>query len=316
VTDNDPAVYSGVHTGALRAGEWVALTDAKGHRKSLLLQAGKVFHTTKGGLAHDDIIGRPEGIVVTTAGGLQYLVFRPLLDEYMVSMPREAAVIYPKDAAQILMKADIFPGARVLEAGVGSGAMSLALLRAIGPTGRLHSYERRPEFAEVALANVEQFVTGTHPAWTVTIGDLVDVVADEQVDRAILDMLAPWDCVDVVGDVLVPGGILCCYVASTTQMGRVSDAIRAHGGFTEPKLSETMIRDWHAEGLAIRPAHGTTAHTGFLVITRRLAPGVEAPLRKRRPAPGAYGPDYQGPIPRNVRAEHLEANRRRSEELG
>nr|WP_243863801.1 tRNA (adenine-N1)-methyltransferase [Brooklawnia cerclae] len=292
------------------------MTDAKGHRKSLLLQAGKVFHTTKGGLAHDDIIGRPEGIVVTTAGGLQYLVFRPLLDEYMVSMPREAAVIYPKDAAQILMKADIFPGARVLEAGVGSGAMSLALLRAIGPTGRLHSYERRPEFAEVALANVEQFVTGTHPAWTVTIGDLVDVVADEQVDRAILDMLAPWDCVDVVGDVLVPGGILCCYVASTTQMGRVSDAIRAHGGFTEPKLSETMIRDWHAEGLAIRPAHGTTAHTGFLVITRRLAPGVEAPLRKRRPAPGAYGPDYQGPIPRNVRAEHLEANRRRSEELG
>lgn len=312
----DPAGYSGVRTGALRAGEWVALTDPKGRHKSLLLQAGKVFHTTKGGLAHDDIIGRPEGIVVTTVGGLQYLVFRPLLDEYMVSMPREAAVIYPKDAAQILMMADVFPGARVLEAGAGSGAMSLALLRAIGPSGRLHSYERRPEFAQVAVANVEQFIGGAHPAWTVTVGDLVATVAAEPVDRAILDMLAPWDCIDAVGRVLVPGGVLCCYVASATQMGRVSDTIRAHGGFTEPRSSETMVREWHAEGLAIRPAHGTTAHTGFLVITRRLAPGVTAPLRKRRPAPGAYGPDYQGPIPRNIKAEHLEANRRRSQELG
>lgn len=312
----DPAWYSGVREGALQAGEWVTLTDPKGHRKSLLLEAGKTYHTTKGGLAHDQIIGQPEGVVVTTVGGLNYLVFRPLLNEYVVSMPREAAVIYPKDAAQILMRTDIFPGARVLEAGVGSGALSLALLRAIGPTGRLHSYERRPEFAQVAKANVEQFIGRPHPGWTVTMGDLAEVVADEPVDRVILDMLAPWDCLDAVAGVLVPGGVLCCYVATTTQMGRVMDTLRAHGGFTEPHATEVSVRDWHAEGLAIRPGHATTAHTGFLVITRRLAPGVQAPFRKRRPAPGAYGPDYAGPVPRNVRAEHVEANRVRASELG
>lgn len=308
----DPANYSGVNTGPLRSGEWVSITDPKGHRKSLLLEAGKTFHTTKGGLDHDDIIGQSEGIVVTTVGGLNFLVFRPLLNEFMVSMPREAAVIYPKDAAQIVMRADIFPGARVLEAGVGSGALSLAMLRTIGPTGRLHSYERRAEFAEVARANVEQFVGGPHPGWQLTVGDLVEVISDEPVDRAVLDMLAPWDCLAAVAEVLVAGGILCCYVATTTQMGRVMDAMRAHGSFTEPAATEVSVRDWHAEGLAIRPGHATTAHTGFLVITRRMAPGVQAPFRKRRPAPGAYGPDYHGPIPRNVKAEHIEANRNRA----
>jgi len=316
VGELNPPTYSGVRTGVLQAGEWVSLTDPKGHRKSLLLEAGKTFHTTKGGLSHDDVIGRPEGVVVTTVGGLDYTVFRPLLNEFIVSMPRQAAIIYPKDAAQILMRADIFPGARVLEAGVGSGALSLALLRAIGPSGRLHSYERRAEFAEVAIANVAQFVGGRHPAWTVTIGDLAEVLADEPVDRAILDMLSPWDCLAAVASVLVPGGILCCYVATTTQMGRIMDTVRAHGGFTEPKATEVSVRDWHAEGLAIRPGHATTAHTGFLVMSRRLAPGVQAPLRKRRPAPGAYGPDYSGPVPRNVKAEHIEANRARATELG
>ena len=146
--------------------------------------------------------------------------------------------------------------------------------------------------------------------------DLAEVIEDEPIDRAILDMLAPWDCLEAVAGVLEPGGILCCYVATTTQMGRVMDTLRADGGFTEPTASEVMVRDWHAEGLAIRPGHATTAHTGFLVMTRRMAPGVIAPLRKRRPAPGAYGPDYVGPIPRNVRPEHLEANRTRASELG
>lgn len=316
MNDTDPALYAGVRTGLLQEGEWVSLTDTKGHRKSLLLEAGKTFHTTKGGLSHDDIIGQCEGIVVRTVGGLQYLVFRPLLNEYMVSMPREAAVIYPKDAAQILMRADVFPGARVLEAGVGSGALSLALLRAIGPSGRLVSYERRAEFAEVARKNVEQFVGGEHPSWALALGDLAEVDDPEPVDRVILDMLAPWDCLPTVSKALVPGGILCCYVATTTQMGRVMDEMRADGGFTEPMASEVMVRDWHAEGLAIRPGHATTAHTGFLVMSRRMAPGVLAPLRKRRPAPGSYGPDYSGPIPRNVSREHLDANRRRTTELG
>jgi tRNA (adenine57-N1/adenine58-N1)-methyltransferase len=284
----------------MEAGERVSIFGPKNDKHSIILTPGKVFHTTKGGLQHDDIIGKPEGIVVTTALGLQFLVFRPLLNQYMVSMHREAAIVYPKDAAQILIWADIFPGARVLEAGVGSGALSLCLLRAIGPNGKLTSYERRPAFAEVARTNVEEFNEGPVPNWNLIVGDLVEVIEDEPVDRVILDMLAPWECIDAVGEVLIPGGVLCCYVATTTQLGRTMDQLRAHGGFTEPTANETMIRDWHAEGLAIRPAHGSSAHTGFLVFSRRLAPGVQAPMRKRRPAQGAYGADFNGPLPKNM----------------
>ncbi len=291
---------SGVRRGPLEAGERVTLTDSKGRRKSLLLKEGATWHTTKGGVSHDELIGGPEGVTITSVGGMQYLVLRPLLSEYMVAMPREAAVIYPKDAAQILMWADIFPGARVLEAGVGSGALTMALLRAIGPEGQLHSYERREQFAEVARKNVEFFIDGEHPAWQLTVGDLVEEIRDDRLDRVILDMLAPWECIEAVGERLEPGGVVCCYVATATQLGRVTDTFRAHGGFTEPHATETTVRDWHAEGLAIRPGHGTSAHTGFLVISRRLAPGITAPMRKRRPAPGAYGPDYNGPRPANI----------------
>lgn len=300
---SEPNNFSGIRTGLLEIGERVSLTDSKGRRRSLVLARGAVWHTTKGAVHHDDMIGRPDGITIRSAGGMEYLVLRPLLNEYMVSMPREAAVVYPKDAAQILMWSDIFPGARVLEAGVGSGALTLALLRAIGPEGKLFSYERREEFAERARLNVEHFIGGEHPAWELTVGDLVESIRDEPVDRAILDMLAPWDCIDAVGERLIPGGVLCCYVATTTQLGRVADTLRAHGGFTEPHATETTVRDWHAEGLAIRPGHGTTGHTGFLIFSRRLAPGVQAPMRKRRPAPGAYGPDYIGPRPTNIPEE-------------
>ncbi len=288
---------SGVRTGPLQVGDRVTLTDPKGRRKSLVLREGGVWHTTKGAVRHDDLIGRPDAVTVTSVGGVEYLVMRPILSEFMVSMPREAAVVYPKDAAQILMWADIYPGARVLEAGVGSGALSLALLRAIGAEGRLHSYERREQFADVARRNVETFLGGPHPAWELTVGDLAEVIADEPVDRVILDMLAPWECIDAVARHMTPGGVICCYVATSTQLGRVADTLRVHGGFTEPHMTETTVRDWHAEGLAIRPGHGTSGHTGFLAIARRMAPGVRAPIRKRRPAPGAYGPDYHGPRP-------------------
>ncbi|MEL4356834.1 MULTISPECIES: HAD-IA family hydrolase [unclassified Luteococcus] len=291
---------SGVRSGALQAGERVTLTDNKGRRHSIQLTPGKSFHTTKGHIAHERLIGQPEGITIEASSGSVFLVMRPLMHDYMVAMPREAAVIYPKDAAQIIMWGDIFPGARVLEAGVGSGALSIAMLRAIGPEGKLNSYERRQEFADVARTNVENFLGGPHPGWTLSVGDLVETIRDEPVDRAVLDMLAPWECIDAVGDVLVPGGVLTCYVATATQLGRVADTLRTHGGWTEPQATETTTRDWHAEGLAIRPGHGSTGHTGFLVHSRRLAPGVEAPMRKRRPAPGAYGPDYHGPRPKNI----------------
>jgi tRNA (adenine57-N1/adenine58-N1)-methyltransferase len=295
VTDD----YSGVRRGPLQAGERVNLHGAS-KRHSVKLTPGAVWHTTKGGIPHDDLIGQQEGIVRLTTAGFPYIALRPVLEEYTVSMPRGATVIYPKDAAHILMFTDIFPGARVLEAGAGSGALSLSLLRAIGPTGRLYSYERREDFAETARANVEQFFGGPHPAWNLRVGDLVETIGEEKVDRAILDMLAPWDCVDAVHSHLEPGGLLCVYVATTTQLGRVMDTLRTHGGWMEPTAVEVNARPWHAEGLAIRPGHAGRGHTGFIIHARRLADGQQAPIKRRRPAPGAYGPDYAGPRPRGV----------------
>ena len=298
--------WSGVHRGPLREGEWVRLTDQKGRKHNFELVAGKRFFSNKGHLDHDEMIGRDEGFTVTSSAGGQYLVFRPLLNEFVVSMPRGAAVVYPKDAAQIVALADIYPGARVVEAGAGSGALTCSLLRAVGPWGRVTSFELREEFAEVARRNVEQFFSApegrTHPAWELRIGDLKDGLPDlgTQVDRIILDMLDPWNCVDVAADALVPGGIVCAYVATTTQLSRVVETLRAHGGFTEPQPWESLVRDWHVEGLAVRPGHKMIGHTAFLVTARRMAPGEKPPRKTRRPAPGAYGPDYTGPRPSDV----------------
>lgn len=288
-------VPSGVRLGPLQAGERITLTDPKGRRHSVVLASGARFHTTKGAVEHDALIGGPEGVVVTSVGGTTFLALRPLLNEFTVTMPRGAAVVYPKDAAQMLMTADVFPGARVVEAGAGSGALTCSLLRAVGSSGRVRSYERRADFATVAHNNVTQFFGAEPAGWELTVGDLVESLDEEPVDRALLDMLAPWECVDVLAERLVPGGVLCCYVATTTQLGRTVETLRVHGGFTEPDATECLIRAWHAEGLAVRPRHDMVGHTGFLVSARRMAPGFRAPARKRRPAPGAYGEDYTGP---------------------
>lgn len=293
-------VWSGVHRGPLRPGEWVRLSDAKGRRHNICLEAGKRFFTNRGHLDHDDLIGREEGFTVMSSAGAEYLVFRPLLSEFVVSMPRGAAVVYPKDAAQIVAMADIFPGARVVEAGAGSGALTCSLLRAVGPKGLVSSYERREEFADIARANVEQFFSGRHPAWKLTVGDLAETLSETAVDRVILDMLAPWECIDRVAEALTPGGLVCAYVATTTQLSLVVETLRAHGGFTEPQAWESLVRDWHVEGLAVRPGHKMIGHTGFLVTARRMAPGERAPKKKRRPAPGAYGVDYTGPRPADL----------------
>jgi tRNA (adenine57-N1/adenine58-N1)-methyltransferase len=310
--DVPPEAWSGVHRGPLRAGEWVRLTDAKGRRHNLCLEPGKRFFSNKGHLEHDELIGREEGFTVTSSAGGQYLVFRPLLSEFVVSMPRGAAVVYPKDAAQIVALADIFPGADVVEAGVGSGALTCSLLRAVGPFGSVLSYERREEFADVARRNVTQFFGApdgeTHPAWRLMLGDLAEDLprSGERADRIILDMLAPWECVDAAATALRPGGIVCGYVATTTQLSRFVETLRAHGGFTEPAVWESLVRDWHVEGLAVRPGHSMIGHTAFLVTARRMAPGERPPVKKRRPAPGAYGPDYTGPRPADLPPQVLD----------
>jgi tRNA (adenine57-N1/adenine58-N1)-methyltransferase len=287
----DPTVPTGAagRRGPFVVGDRVQLTDPKGRMHTISLQAGKDFFTHKGSIPHDELIGRPEGVTITTSGGVTYLALRPLLADYVLSMPRGAAVVYPKDAAQVVHMADVFPGAHVVEAGVGSGALTMSLLRGVGDQGRVSSYERRADFAEVARTNVESFFGGPHPAWTLTVGDLAESLVDTEVDRVVLDMLAPWDCLEVVSKALVPGGVLICYLATATQLSRTAEAMREQGTFTEPHAWESLVRGWHLEGLAVRPEHRMVGHTGFLVTTRRLADGVSPPLRRRRPSKGAYG---------------------------
>ncbi|GGK02007.1 transposase [Pilimelia anulata] len=273
--------------GELRTGDRVQLTDPKGRMHTIVLEPGREFHTHRGALAHDALIGLPEGSVVTSAGGTAYLALRPLLADYVMSMPRGAQVIYPKDAAQIVAMGDVFPGARVLEAGAGSGALTCSLLRAVGPAGEVVSYERRDDFAAIARRNVEAFFGAPHPAWTLRTGDVADCTDDAGFDRIILDMLTPWEVLDMVEKTLVPGGVLIGYVATTPQLSELVEALRERGGFTEPRAWESLVRDWHAEGLAVRPDHRMVAHTAFLVSARRLAPGVTAPPRRRKPSKGA-----------------------------
>jgi tRNA (adenine57-N1/adenine58-N1)-methyltransferase len=276
--------------GPFQPGDQVQLTDEKGRRHRLVLAMGHAFHTHRGSVAHDDLIGQPEGSVVRASGGTQYIALRPLLADYTVSMSRGATVVYPKDAAQIVGLADIFPGARVLEAGAGSGALSCWLLRAVGENGHLVSYERRADFADIARRNVESYFGGPHPAWRLIVANLPGDQCESDlrdIDRIVLDMLAPWEHVPAAANWLAPGGLICCYVATTTQLSRVVEELRGHGGFDEPASWETLLRGWHVEGLAVRPEHRMVGHTGFLVTARRLAHGVVAPPRRRRPAKAA-----------------------------
>jgi len=276
---------TGRPTGPFRPGDRVQLTDPKGRLHTVVLQPGRSFHTHRGAIAHDDLIGAPEGSVVTSTSNTPYLALRPLLADYVLSMPRGAQVVYPKDAAQIVAMGDVFPGAHVLEAGAGSGALTCSLLRAVGDSGRVTSYERRPEFAEVARRNVETFFGTPPPNWALVVGDLAGADAID-VDRVVLDMLAPWEVLDTAAKALVPGGVLVGYVATVTQLSRLVEALREYGSFTEPHAFETLLRPWHVVGLAVRPEHRMQGHTAFLVTSRRLADGVTPPTRQRRPAPG------------------------------
>lgn len=295
----------GTPTGARRrrgpfaAGDRVQLTGPKSRLHTITLVPGAQFHTSRGAVAHDDLIGRSEGIVVTTPGGTPYLAQRPLLADYVLGMRRGATIVYPKDSAAIVGLADVYPGAVVVEAGVGSGALSCALLRAVGDEGRLLSYERREDFAQIARSNVETFFGGPHPAWTLTVGDLAATLPEaglrSAVDRVVLDMLAPWDCVAAAAEVLAPGGVLVAYVATTTQLSRTVETLRLDERWTEPAAQESMVRGWHLEGLAVRPEHRMIGHTGFLVSARRLADGTALPPRRVRPSKGAYGDDWVAP---------------------
>jgi tRNA (adenine57-N1/adenine58-N1)-methyltransferase catalytic subunit len=275
--------------GFFAAGDRIQLTDPKGKLYSFTITPGKEWHTHKGWITHDDLIGLPEGSVVSTTAGLSFSAFKPLLADFVLTMPRGATIVYPKDAAMIVGVADIFPGARVLEAGVGSGALTISLLRAVGDRGTVHSIERREDFAEIARNNVNEYFGYNCDNWKLEVGDLQDQEFDSQFDRVVLDMLAPWECIDISAKALRPGGVFLAYVATSTQLSATAEALKSDGRFTEPESSETLVRGWHHEGLAVRPQQRMIGHTGFIIHSRRMAPGVQVLARRRRPAKGAYG---------------------------
>jgi len=250
-------------------GERALLVDGRGRTYLVRLQEGGTFHTHGGALPHDAVIGREEGITVETGGGMVLTAWRPRLADFVLKMPRGAQVVYPKDLGAILVYADVFPGARVLEAGAGSGSLTIALCRATGPQGRVVSYELRPEHRERALANVEQF-HGKLPEWLeLREGDVREVAETGEVfDRAILDLPEPWGLLGTAGAALAPGGVLCAYLPTTVQVQELVLALD-DAGFRHVETFETLHRSWHVTERSVRPDHRMVGHTGFVTVARR-----------------------------------------------
>jgi tRNA (adenine57-N1/adenine58-N1)-methyltransferase len=275
-------------------GDHVQLRGPKGTLHTITLEPGGAFHTHKGVVSHDDLIGQPEGSVVHSSNQVAYLALRPLLGDFVLSMARGATIIYPKDAAHILSLVDIAPGHHVVEAGVGSGALTLSLLRAVGEAGSVMSIERREEFADIAQANVASFLGAKPKNWSCHVGDFQDRIVDlpaHSIDRIVLDMLAPWECIEGVTHALQPGGVLGVYVATVTQLSRVAEAIRESGRFTSVMSEEVIVRPWHVEGLAVRPEHRMIGHTGFILTARVVPEGVTIPPLKTHHQKPEYSVD-------------------------
>lgn len=252
------------------AGDLVLLTDRRGRRYLVTLQAGGEFHSHLGPVPHDDVIGAEEGAELRTVAGKVFRAFRPTLEDYVLKMPRGATVIYPKDLGPILVYADVFPGARVLEAGTGSGALTIALLRAVGPKGTVHTFDVREDFHRKAVANVERFC-GSDPnygALDARIGDVYEDAISLDVDRVVLDLTEPWRALPTVERCLRPGGILCSYLPTVPQVERLVGSLKERWGSV--RTFETIQRGWTVDGLSVRPDHRMVAHTGFLVLGRRL----------------------------------------------
>jgi tRNA (adenine57-N1/adenine58-N1)-methyltransferase len=253
-------------------GEQVLLIDQRGRRHLFMLRKGDTFHSDRGWIHHDEVIGHPDGSWVRTSKGTRYVALRPTLAEYVLDMPRGAQVIYPKDLAMIIFWADVFPGARVLEAGMGSGALTLALLRAVGPEGKVVSYEQREDFARRALANIHVRL-GEVSNLVVRLCPVEERLAEEEpVDRAIFDLPEPWRLVEAVAKVLRPGGIFLSYVPTIIQSHQTTEALRRHSGYSLIETFETLFRPWNIEGQSVRPFHRMVAHTGFLTVARRVVP--------------------------------------------
>ncbi|MBI5420041.1 MAG: tRNA (adenine-N1)-methyltransferase [Deltaproteobacteria bacterium] len=256
-------------TGPFRAGEDVILVDPKGEEHLLTLTPGKPFGTHKGNILHDDIIGKPDGSRVWTARGTVYRIFRPSFNQYILNLKRHAQIIYPKDIGPILLWADIFPGAAVVEAGVGWGALSIKLLEAVGPGGRLISYEVREDFAESGRKTVTRFL-GECPNHEIKVRDIYEGIDEKEVDRVVLDLPEPWRVVPHAAQALTPGGILLSYLPSTLQVKQMVDRVEEQGSFTEPEVFEVIHRPWHVKGQSVRPVQWMFSHSAFIVVSRKI----------------------------------------------
>jgi len=254
-----------------RAGERVLLVDSKQRRHLVTLAEGGEFHTHAGFVPHAEIIGQPDGSVIRTTRGARLTAVRPTLAEYVLEMPRGAQVIYPKDLGPILVLADVFPGAKVLESGVGSGALTMALLRAIGPTGHVTGYEIREDFAKRARQNVDGFLGPDMPL-DIEIRDVYEGIAVDDLDRILLDLPEPWRVVKHAEQALHAGGILLAYLPTIGQVARLREELE-DSGFGMAQTLEVLHRTWHIEGQSVRPDHRMVAHTGFLTHARLLTPG-------------------------------------------
>jgi tRNA (adenine57-N1/adenine58-N1)-methyltransferase catalytic subunit len=258
--------------GPFQADDAVVLLDRKDREYLARLDQRRAIAIRGGKIAVDDIIGRDEGSVVRSSMNEPFLVFRPSLPQLIPNLPRSAQVIYPKDIGPSLLWADLFPGARVVEAGVGAGALSMVLLRAIGDAGLLISYEIREDFAELAQKNVARYF-GPAPNWTVKLGDVATDLAENDMDRVILDLPEPWQAIERAWTALRPGGFLLCYLPTVLQVKSLVDALRIDKRFACIETSENLMRFWHFKGMSARPQHRMVAHTGFLTSARRLADG-------------------------------------------
>jgi tRNA (adenine57-N1/adenine58-N1)-methyltransferase len=257
----------------LQAGESVLFTDRKDREYLRTLKPGGRISLRGGELQADDIIGQPEGLRVRTPRNEAYWIFRPTYAHLIPNLPRRAQVIYPKDVGPLLLWGDIFPGASVLEVGVGPGAMTIALLRAIGPNGTLTTIEAREDFAEMARENVSRFF-GEAPNWTLTQGNAYEQFEAPEIDRVVIDVPEPWRVIPHAARVLRPGGVFVGYSPTTVQVKTLVDDLRAHPCFTCIEVMENLLRFWHVEGLSVRPEHRMVAHTGFIMIARRTAEAV------------------------------------------
>ena len=252
-------------------GERIVLLDQRGRTYLFILQTAGTYHTHSGTLAHDLLIGCPEGTRAETSGGMVVTAFRPRFADYALKMKRGAQVIYPKDLGPIMTYADIYPGARVLEAGTGSGAKTIALCRAVGDTGRVVSYEVREEHRDQAVRNLEGFFGKLPDTLALHLGPLADVSqSGERFDRCVLDLPSPWEPLEAVASVLEPGGVLCAYMPTTIQVQELVLSLPAQG-FLHIETFEVLRRGWHVTDRSVRPDHRMVGHTGFLTIGRRTA---------------------------------------------